>query len=54
MKTDPRDEVINDQGPKGYCDDNPSKPHRVIIVRTDGLFNYEKSCKNWRLSNRMV
>jgi hypothetical protein len=49
-----KDEVINNQGPKGYCDDNPSIAHRVIITHTDGKFNQEKSCKNWRLNNRSM
>jgi hypothetical protein len=54
MTRNSRDEVISNQGPMGYCDNNPNTPHRVIIVRTDGFFNKEKSCKNWRLSNRMI
>lgn len=45
------EEVINDQGPLGYCDDNPCIPHRIIITHTNGLFNAEKSCKNWRLNS---
>ena len=44
-------EVVSDQGPMGFCDDNPNIPHRIVIVHTDDLFDKEKSCKNWRLHN---
>jgi len=49
-----RHKVVSNQGPMGYCDNNQDVPHRIIITHTDGLFNQEKSCKNWRLSNRMA
>jgi len=48
------EEVIKNQGPKGYCDSHHVGSHRIIIVHTDGKFNQEKSCKNWRLNNRMM
>ena len=43
--------VVSNQGPRGFCDDNPDTPHRIIITHTDGEFNPERSCKNWRLHN---
>ncbi len=44
--------VVSNQGPRGFCDDNPNVPHRIIITHTaDGEFVPEKSCKNWRLHN---
>lgn len=54
MTRSSRDVIIKNQGPLGFCDDNQDVPHRIIIVHTDGLFNPEKSCKNWRLNNRMI
>jgi hypothetical protein len=46
--------IMSGSGPMGYCDEYPSTPHRIVIVHTYGLFNQEKSCKNWRLNNRSM
>jgi hypothetical protein len=53
MTTSLKDEIVVSGGPKGYCDSHPNS-HKIIITHTDGKFNQEKSCKNWRLNNRML
>lgn len=54
MSENSRDTVVKNQGPLGFCDDNRDVPHRIIITHTNGVFNQEKSCKNWRLNARFM